>query len=150
MLFGRIVTRFRKRIAAAVSQRPGGLRGYSEDAREDLLAGPVPAHSSACDPSAQVGLEGTGRAIEATAQAGLRESSELAEYPITCEFRDGTLMLRGRVTTYLLKQAAQSLVQRVGGVLAVDNRIDVIPLPVSTSPIGDPRTGPGKGCCRTS
>ncbi|HUT89782.1 MAG TPA: BON domain-containing protein [Thermoguttaceae bacterium] len=84
------------------------------------------------------------REIEAAAQARLRESSELAEHPITCEFREGTLTLRGRVSTYFLKQTARSLAQRVRGVRTVDNRIDVIPVPISEGPGDDPRTGGGE------
>jgi hypothetical protein len=35
------------------------------------------------------------------------------------------------VPSYSLKQAAQALAERVDGVAAVDNQLDVIPLPVS-------------------
>ena len=89
------------------------------------------------------------REIEAAAEACLHESSELAEHPITCEFREGTLTLRGRVSTYFLKQAARSLAQKVRGVRAVDNRIDVIPVPISEGPDDDPRRGAGEDRCRT-
>lgn len=70
-------------------------------------------------------------AVLATAEMCLRSASDLAEHPIRCEFREGTLTLRGRVPSYSLKQAAQALVQRIDGVAAVDNQLDVIPLPVS-------------------
>jgi osmotically-inducible protein OsmY len=89
------------------------------------------------------------RTIEAAAEARLRESSELAAHPITCRFRDGNLTLRGRVSTYSLKLAAQSLVQQVPSVRCVDNQIDVIPVPASYGPSDDPRSNAGEDCCRT-
>jgi osmotically-inducible protein OsmY len=82
--------------------------------------------------------------VKAEAEARLRASSELAEHPITCEFRKGTLTLRGRVPTYSLKQAAWSLVQCIHGVKAVDNQIDVIPVPISDGPGNDRRTVRGE------
>jgi osmotically-inducible protein OsmY len=72
-----------------------------------------------------------GEAIVAAAETCLRSSSLLAEHPIRCEFRQGTLTLRGHVPSYSLKQAAQSLVERLEGVTAVDNQLDVIPPPAS-------------------
>jgi osmotically-inducible protein OsmY len=72
--------------------------------------------------------------VKAQAEARLRESPELADCPITCEFRDGTLTLRGRVTRYSLKQTARLLVQRIQDVEAVEDQIDVIPLPISERP----------------
>jgi osmotically-inducible protein OsmY len=87
--------------------------------------------------------------VEAQAEARLRESPQLADCPITCQFRDGTLTLWGRVPRYSLKQAARSLIQRVPGVKAVDNRIDVIPLPVSEGPSHDRRPFPTVNRFRT-
>jgi osmotically-inducible protein OsmY len=73
----------------------------------------------------------------------LRESPELADCPIRCEFHEGTLTLRGRVPRYSLKQAARSLVRGTPGVTVVDNRIDVIPLPAAVRPSHERRTVPG-------
>jgi len=84
------------------------------------------------------------REIEAAVEACLRGSSELAECAIACEFREGILTLRGRVPTYFLKQAARSLAQRVDGVRAVENRIDVIPVPICEGDDHHPRTDPGE------
>jgi osmotically-inducible protein OsmY len=72
--------------------------------------------------------------VAAQAEGRLRESPEHADCPIICEFRDGTLTLRGRVPRYSLKQSARWFVQEIPGVEAVDNRIDVIPLPISERP----------------
>ncbi len=80
--------------------------------------------------------------VEAQARARLQESPQFADCAISCQFRDGTLTLWGRVPRYSLKQAARSLIQRVPGVRAVDNQIDVIPLPVSEGPSHDRRAAP--------
>ena len=76
--------------------------------------------------------------VERRAAGRLRRSPELADCRITCEFRDGSLTLRGHVPRYSLKQAARSLVQGIPGVAAVDNRIDVIPLPIAEGPSHGP------------
>jgi osmotically-inducible protein OsmY len=149
MLFGRMMAQLRKRVAAAVARRRKGARAYSKGPWEGGLPASVTGDGRATVTEAQIGGEGCDRAIEAAAAARLREWPELAEQPITCAFREGTLTLRGRVTTYSRKQAAQSVVRRVGGVLSVDNRIDVIPVPISTPPTDDPRPD-GKDCCRAS
>lgn len=46
---------------------------------------------------------------------------------VTCEYREGVLILRGSVPTYYLKQLAQTAVDGTPGVLQIDNRIDVFP-----------------------
>ena len=71
-----------------------------------------------------------------TAERCLRESPQLAEHPVYCEFHGGTLTLCGRVPAYSLKQLARSLVQRIDGVKAVDNQLDVVPLPAFDAPSG--------------
>ncbi|NUQ62395.1 MAG: BON domain-containing protein [Pirellulales bacterium] len=44
---------------------------------------------------------------------------------VSCESRDGTLILSGRVPTYYLKQLAQAAVSGIEGVEQIDNRLDV-------------------------
>jgi osmotically-inducible protein OsmY len=44
---------------------------------------------------------------------------------IACEYRDGTLILRGRLPSYYLKQVAQTAVARIAGVERVLNQIEV-------------------------
>jgi osmotically-inducible protein OsmY len=44
---------------------------------------------------------------------------------VSCEYRDGTLILRGRLPSYYLKQVAQTAVARVAGVERVLNQIEV-------------------------
>jgi len=45
---------------------------------------------------------------------------------VRCLCRAGVLMLRGRVSSYFLKQVAQSAVSQIDGVKRVINRIEVV------------------------
>ena len=45
---------------------------------------------------------------------------------LTCEFREGLLLLRGRVSSYYYKQVAQEAVLRLDAVEHVVNQIEVI------------------------
>jgi hypothetical protein len=45
---------------------------------------------------------------------------------IECDFREGILLLRGRVPTFYLKQVLQSILKDLPGVRRIDNRVDVI------------------------
>lgn len=46
---------------------------------------------------------------------------------LTCEFREGLLLLRGRVSSYYHKQVAQEAVRRLDAVDQVINQIEVVP-----------------------
>jgi hypothetical protein len=46
---------------------------------------------------------------------------------VTCDVKEGVLILRGRVPTYYLKQLAQTSVARVPGLKAITNNIEVLP-----------------------
>lgn len=60
------------------------------------------------------------------AEGQLRRSSYLALRSISCECRDGTLILRGCLPSYYLKQQAQAAVARVEGVGSITNEIEVL------------------------
>ncbi len=45
---------------------------------------------------------------------------------ISCQVRDGVVVLRGCLPTYYLKQIAQEVVARLEGVEAIDNQIQVV------------------------
>lgn len=47
---------------------------------------------------------------------------------LTCEFREGLLLLRGRVSSYYHKQVAQEAVRRLEAVERVVNQIEVVPV----------------------
>lgn len=63
--------------------------------------------------------------IRQSAQSRLGSSPYAPLRSVTCDFREGVLTLRGRVSSYYLKQLAQSLVARVAGVEVVVNNIEV-------------------------
>jgi hypothetical protein len=46
---------------------------------------------------------------------------------VSCDWRDGVLVLRGRLPSYYLKQVAQEVVARLDGVEGMDNQIQVVP-----------------------
>jgi hypothetical protein len=65
--------------------------------------------------------------IVEAAERCLRSSNYLVLTGITCDYLSGILILRGRVSTYHLKQVAQVVVSQVEEVDGIDNQIEVIP-----------------------
>jgi hypothetical protein len=64
---------------------------------------------------------------QAVAERGLRSSRYPALKAVSCDYRDGVLVLRGRLPTYYLKQMAQEAVaHQVQGVGRLDNQIQVV------------------------
>jgi osmotically-inducible protein OsmY len=59
------------------------------------------------------------------AESRLRGNSYLALKNITCQYQDGTLVMRGRVPSYYLKQVACAAVAGLPGVRRIVNQIDV-------------------------
>ncbi len=65
--------------------------------------------------------------IPAVAEQGLRRSSYSALKYVSCDYREGVLVLRGCLPSYYLKQIAQEVVaQQVTGVGRLDNQIQVV------------------------
>lgn len=64
--------------------------------------------------------------IVAIAESKLRESHYFAVREIRCQFHDGVLILRGQVSSFYLKQVAQSLVCNIEKVAHIDNRLRVV------------------------
>jgi osmotically-inducible protein OsmY len=64
--------------------------------------------------------------IEEQAETRLRRSSSFVLRNVACHFRDGVLILRGQLPSFHHKQIAQELVQQIGGVKQIDNRIEVV------------------------
>ena len=60
------------------------------------------------------------------ARIQLRRSSYLAMRGVSCEVQAGTARLHGRLSTYFLKQVAQTIVAGVEGVRMVANQIEVV------------------------
>jgi hypothetical protein len=61
------------------------------------------------------------------AEGILRRNPYLALKNITCDDREGVLVLWGCLPSYYLKQVAQEAVARLDGVERVDNQIQVMP-----------------------
>ena len=72
--------------------------------------------------------EHAGRLAE-QAESRLRTNSYYALKQVSCECRHGTLILRGSLPSYYLKQIAQEMVVRLDGVTQVVNQIAVVPPP---------------------
>jgi osmotically-inducible protein OsmY len=63
--------------------------------------------------------------IAEIAQATLRQSPHFELHEVSCEFSGGVLTLRGRLSSYHLKQFAQAAVAEVPGVVEVHNCVEV-------------------------
>lgn len=70
----------------------------------------------------------TGRAehVVHEAESRLGRSSHLFLRHIECHVEEGVLCLEGKVPSFYLKQAAQSLLQSLEGVDRVVNRLEVV------------------------
>lgn len=63
--------------------------------------------------------------VLAAATSRLRKSNYHELHLISCVFHEGVLTLRGRVSTFYLKQIAQTLIASLEGVERVNNRLEV-------------------------
>jgi hypothetical protein len=61
-----------------------------------------------------------------TAEERLRHSEYFELRNISCDFHEGVLTLQGRVPSYHLKQLAQSLLCELGGILKLNNQLEVV------------------------
>src|SRR5947209_8792782 len=68
------------------------------------------------------------------AERQLRGTSYLALKNVTCEIREGALVLGGCLPSYFLKQMAQTTVARVEGVRRIVNEIQVVAPSLALSP----------------
>ena len=64
-------------------------------------------------------------AVQAAAQSRLRKSGYHELHVVSCEFHEGVLTLRGRVSSFYLKQVAQEVIRRLEGAEEVNNRLEV-------------------------
>jgi osmotically-inducible protein OsmY len=69
-----------------------------------------------------------GSVVEATVRSQLRAAPYAVLRQIACEFRDGVVLLHGRVPSFYMKQVAQNIVHCVEGVSEVRNHLDVVPV----------------------
>jgi hypothetical protein len=68
-----------------------------------------------------------------TALALLHDKSRKAFGGVSCEYEEGTIILRGQSASYYDKQVAQETVRGIEGVTRIVNEIEVTPDSVSTS-----------------
>ena len=66
---------------------------------------------------------------QAEAESRLRKSGYYELHLVLCEFHEGVLTLRGRVSSFYLKQVAQELIRRMDGAEEVNNRLEVVAPP---------------------
>ena len=71
------------------------------------------------------------RSVDAAASDELRRSTYPELWHVTCEYHEGIVTLRGRVSSYYMMQIAQTIVQHVDGVERVVNRIEVARTPIA-------------------
>ncbi len=64
-------------------------------------------------------------AIQTEAQSRLRKSAYHELRLVSCGFHQGVLSLRGHVSSFYLKQVAQTLVRELDGVREINNRLEV-------------------------
>jgi osmotically-inducible protein OsmY len=84
-------------------QKPAYLRGISGKGRDTRRDGEV--------------VKAAQEQLQASGYSDLRS--------ITCEFREGVVVLRGRVTSFYLKQLAQETVRPLVGARAILNAVEV-------------------------
>jgi hypothetical protein len=80
-------------------------------------------HTLECSPVRQKPCRPDPRDV---AENRLRRNAYLALQQISCDFRDGVLILNGRLPSYYLKQVAQGLVTGIDAVERIDNQIEVM------------------------
>jgi hypothetical protein len=64
--------------------------------------------------------------ISKQAEALLQSHSTLALRRISCECRNGRLILKGRVPSFYLKQVAQAALAALVGMVELENRLEVV------------------------
>lgn len=74
---------------------------------------------------AEPGLAKEMQMIQAAAQSRVRKSGYPELHFISCEFHEGILTLRGHVSSFYLKQIAQTLIRGLDGVGEINNRLEV-------------------------
>jgi hypothetical protein len=76
---------------------------------------------------ANVGINPRSTEIADHARSRLRASPYLGVRTLDCEFHEGVLVLRGRVTSYYHKQMAQEAVRNLRHVELIINAVEVVP-----------------------
>ena len=80
-------------------------------------------------PKQGTGLSKEKQTVQVEAQSRLRKSGYRELHLISCDFHEGVLTLRGRISSFYLKQVAQELIRRLDGAEEVNNRLEVAAAP---------------------
>lgn len=73
------------------------------------------------------------RNVQAVAQAALSACPYREVQKVTCLVSDGVLILTGTVSTFYLKQVAQTILMNIEGVNHIANALTVCPLQLSVT-----------------
>jgi osmotically-inducible protein OsmY len=79
----------------------------------------------------ELGFSKEKQVVQAEAQSRLCTSGYYELQLVSCDFHEGVLTLRGRVSRFYLKQVAQELIRRMDGAEEVNNRLEVATPPCS-------------------
>ena len=79
----------------------------------------------------EIGVSHERPVVELEAQSRLCKSGYHELHLVSCDFHEGVLTLRGRVSSFYLKQLAQELIRRLDGAREVHNRLEVAAPPGS-------------------
>ena len=79
----------------------------------------------------EIGISHERPVVQLEAQSRLRKSGYPELRLVSCDFHEGVLTLRGRVSSFYLKQLAQELIRRLNGAGKVNNRLEVAAPPGS-------------------
>ena len=63
--------------------------------------------------------------VERLVEGALGQTGYHTLRSVACEFDCGTLVLRGRVSSYYMKQVATAAVSKVEGIVVIDNQLVV-------------------------
>ena len=81
-------------------------------------------------PSHKTMVSSLGDMLAVAAESRLLQSPYSELHHVTCEWVQGVVVLRGRVSRYYLKQVAQTIVSQVVGVDDIDNQLKILPIPI--------------------
>jgi hypothetical protein len=79
----------------------------------------------------EIGRANERQVAQAEAQSRLRNSGYQELHLVSCDLHEGVLTLRGRVSSFYLKQVAQTLICGLDTVAEVNNRLEVAARPCS-------------------
>ncbi|MFZ1936527.1 MAG: BON domain-containing protein [Thermoguttaceae bacterium] len=79
----------------------------------------------------KLGISTERQVVLAEAQSRLRESGYHELHFVSCDFHEGVLTLRGRVSSFHLKQVAQEMIRRLDSAEEINNRLEVAAPPCS-------------------